>query len=78
MSFTGPGAATEYGNTLYVLVGQAESQSLSHPEHLHHLIPQMIDDLHRNAPRLRLFERPRHIAVQRCPRFLIHLGLQSR
>jgi hypothetical protein len=30
---------------------------LPHPEHLHHLIPQVIDDLHRNPPGLRFIER---------------------
>ena len=52
--------------------------NLSHLEHLHHLIPQMIDHLHRNPPRLGLFESPRHIAVQRLPRLLVDLRLERR
>lgn len=50
--------------------------ALSDPEHLHHLIPQVIDDLHRDSPRLRLLEGARSIAVERGPGFRINLGLQ--
>ena len=50
--------------------------SLIYPKNLHHLIPQVIDHLHRNAPRLRLVERARHVAVQRRPGVGVDLGLQ--
>ena len=49
-----------------------------HPKHLHHLIPQVIDDLHRDPPRFRLGERARSIAVEALPGFLVDLGLEGR
>src|SRR5437588_2936591 len=51
---------------------------LSHLEHLHHLIPEVVDDLHCNPPGLRLVERPRGVAVQGRPGFRVDLGLQRR
>ena len=47
-----------------------------HPKHLHHLIPQMIDHLHRNPPIPRLRKRPRNIAMQTLPSLQIDLRLQ--
>jgi len=36
----------------------------SNLEYLHHLIPKVIDDLHRNPPELRFLEWSRCVAVE--------------
>jgi hypothetical protein len=49
---------------------------LSNPEYLHHLVAEVIDNLHGDATGLGLRERTRRVAVQRGPRFLVDLGLE--
>ena len=51
---------------------------MANPEHLHHLVAEVVDHLHCDAARLRLVERPRGVAVQRRPRVLVDLGLERR
>ena len=48
----------------------------SHPEHLHHLVPKVVDNLHGDAAGRRLGERPGGVAVQGFPGFLVYLCLQ--
>ena len=61
--------------------GHGDSSSVgpsdSHPEHLHHLVAEVVDDLDGDAAGLRAIERTRHIAVKRRPRVGIDLGLQG-
>ena len=45
-------------------------------ENLHHLVPQVVDDLHRNAPGLGLVKRARYIAVQCAPSIGVDFGFQ--
>ena len=47
-----------------------------HPKHLHHLIPQMVNHLHRDPAGLRLVEGPGGVAVQRGPGVFVNLGLE--
>lgn len=47
-------------------------------EHLHHLIPQTINHLHRNPAGLRFRERRRLIAAERGPGFDINFWQQCR
>src|SRR5439155_2352458 len=49
-----------------------------HPEYFHHLVAEVVDDLHGDAPGLRLLEGARRIAVERRPRVLVDLGLERR
>jgi len=49
----------------------------SHPIHLLHLIPQVIDHLHGDAPSLRPGKRDGGVAVEGFPGFLIDLGLEG-
>jgi hypothetical protein len=46
-------------------------------EHLHHLIPEVVDHLYRNPPGLRLLERPGGVAVERGPGFFVDFGLEG-
>ena len=48
-----------------------------HPKHLHNLIPQVIDYLHRNPARLRAREGSRRGAVQGGPGVLVDFGLEG-
>src|ERR1035437_2837494 len=58
-------------------VGRCDPRISSvYPEHFHHFIAQMIDDLHRNAPGVWFVEGPRGVAVQRGPGFFVDLRLQ--
>ena len=50
----------------------------SHPEHLHHLVAEVVDDLDGDAARLRAVERTRDVAVERLPRVSVDLGFQRR
>ena len=36
-------------------------------KHLHHLVPQVVDHLHRDSPRLRFLEGTGSVAVERFP-----------
>ena len=51
---------------------------LFHPEHLHHLITQMIDHLHCNPATLGLVKRAGGVAVQRLPSILVDLRPKGR
>ena len=46
--------------------------------HLQHLIPEVVDDFHRDPARLRLIERARCVAVERRPGFFVDLRLERR
>lgn len=48
-----------------------------HPEHLHDLIPKVVDDFHCDAPRLRLVEGAGGVAVQSRPGIRVDLGLEG-
>ena len=48
------------------------------PEHLHHLVAEVVDDLDGDAAGGGLGERARGVAVEARPRFLIDLGPQRR
>src|SRR5713101_5004422 len=47
-----------------------------HPEHLHHLVAEVVDDLHGDAARSGLVEGTRRVAVQGGPGRLVDLGLE--
>ena len=49
----------------------------SHPKHLHNLVAQVVDHLYGNPSRFRPIERPRGIAAQGFPSFLIDLGFEG-
>ena len=48
-----------------------------YPEHLHHLVTKVVDDLDGNAARLRPVEWAGRVAVQGSPRLLVYLGLET-
>lgn len=45
-------------------------------EHLHYLVPQMVDDLDRDAPGGGLVERSRGVAVERGPGVGVDFGFE--
>src|SRR5258706_3625000 len=47
-------------------------------KYLHHLVAEVIDDLHGEAARLRARKRTRLVAVERRPRVLVDFALQRR
>ena len=49
----------------------------SHPEHLHHFVAKVIDDLHGNAAGCRFVKGPGSVAFERGPGFRVDLGLES-
>ena len=51
--------------------------SSGHPKHLHHLIPQVIDDLDGNPAGLRFVERAGGIAVEGRPGVFVNLGFEG-
>lgn len=50
----------------------------SHPENFHHLIPQVIDHLHRDSPFLGLVEGPGGVAVEGGPGVGVDFGVVLR
>ena len=52
--------------------------SFLNPQHLHHLISEMVDDLDRYTAGLGANEGARHGAFQAVPGFLVDLSLQGR
>ena len=49
----------------------------SQPEHLHHLVAEMIDHLHRYPATLRFVEGPRGVAAEARPGLLVDLRLEG-
>ena len=67
--------AGQLGEAVGEGVGDAEVHHVD-PEHLHHLVAQVVDHLHRDAAGLGLVEGAGGVAVQGRPGLVVDLGLE--
>ena len=72
IGITGHGNVSEGVQEILQLLNPIEV----HPKDLHNLISKVVDYLHCDATRFRFIERPRGVAVEGGPGFLVDLGLE--